>query len=202
MRRVDHHRSARLLLMLAEQEHITSRSAAVELGVSVPTVRRDLAALLDAGVRLVSTRGRGGGWRLDAPTRTALGGWTEPEVATALQVFGLGAAFTSATRTRVRSLAPEEPRAATHGVSAQLTAPNSLVTLLRATLGTNQVEVVGPHGTDRTYLRAVSSSPQMLARQLAGWAPEVEVIGPASVRRALAGIGHALTDLAPARPRT
>jgi predicted DNA-binding transcriptional regulator YafY len=46
----------------------------------------------------------------------------------------------------------------------------------------------------RTRLRVTSNTPGMLARQLAGWAPELDVVGPPVVREALAAIGRDLSS--------
>jgi len=60
-------------------------------------------------------------------------------------------------------------------------------------LGARHIEVLGDPVAGRARLRVTSNTPGMLARQLAGWAPEIEVLGPPEVRAALAAIGSELT---------
>ena len=78
------------------------------------------------------------------------------------------------------------------GTSAEVTIPGGLVAPLRDVLGARHVEVLDDSG-ERARLRVSANTPEMLARQLAGWAPEIDVLGPPEVRTALAAIG---TDLA------
>ncbi|CAN5235919.1 WYL domain-containing protein [soil metagenome] len=78
------------------------------------------------------------------------------------------------------------------GTSAEVTIPADLVTPLRDVLGVRHVEVLGEANDNRTHLRVTSNSPGMLARQLAGWAPEIDVLRPSEVRAELAAIGAAL----------
>jgi predicted DNA-binding transcriptional regulator YafY len=54
-----------LKALLADSDVTTAGYLAVELGVSVRTVQRDLAALRDLGMPIESDRGRGGGVRLE-----------------------------------------------------------------------------------------------------------------------------------------
>ncbi|WP_448002066.1 helix-turn-helix transcriptional regulator [Agromyces bauzanensis] len=54
-----------LKALLAEREYTTAAELAVELGVSVRTLHRDLAFLRDLGIPVDSDRGRGGGLRLE-----------------------------------------------------------------------------------------------------------------------------------------
>ena len=53
---------------------------------------------------------------------------------------------------------------------------------------------LGDAGNGRARLRVSSNTPGMLARQLAGWAPEIDVQGPPSVRAELAEIGRHLSE--------
>ncbi len=76
--------------------------------------------------------------------------------------------------------------------SADVTLPEALVGAFTGTLGARHVERVGDAGSGRARLRVSSNTPAMLARQLAGWAPEIEVLGPPGVRAELAAIGHDL----------
>jgi predicted DNA-binding transcriptional regulator YafY len=75
------------------------------------------------------------------------------------------------------------------GTSAEVTIPESLVTPLSDVLGARHVERIGEPVAGRARLRVTSNTPGMLARQLAGWAPEIDVLGPPEVRAALAAIG-------------
>src|SRR5690606_19344564 len=61
----------RTLGLLASRTSWTTRELADELGVSVRTVRRDLARLASRGVAIEAERGRGGGVRV--PARSGLG---------------------------------------------------------------------------------------------------------------------------------
>ncbi len=98
------------------------------------------------------------------------------------------------------------------GASADVTIPADLVDALRRALGARHVVLIdtvlvdtvlvdtglidnGPttrSGDDAVRLRVTSDTPAMLARQLAGWAPELEVVGPPEVRVALAALGREL----------
>lgn len=81
------------------------------------------------------------------------------------------------------------PRSA---VAAQVRLPAELRDSFAAVLGHAHVQAVeaeGCHG----QLQVTSASIEMLARQLAGWVPEVEVLGPPEVRAELARIGRRLT---------
>ena len=51
--------------LLSERDFTTAAELAIELGVSVRTLHRDLATLRDLGVPIDSDRGRGGGLRLE-----------------------------------------------------------------------------------------------------------------------------------------
>ncbi|MEV4416083.1 HTH domain-containing protein [Catellatospora sp. NPDC049609] len=54
-----------LKVLLADRDATTAGDLAAELGVSVRTVQRDLAALRELGMPVESDRGRGGGVRLE-----------------------------------------------------------------------------------------------------------------------------------------
>jgi predicted DNA-binding transcriptional regulator YafY len=54
-----------LKVLLADRDATTAGDLAAELGVSVRTVQRDLAALRELGLPIESDRGRGGGIRLE-----------------------------------------------------------------------------------------------------------------------------------------
>ncbi|SDS82900.1 helix-turn-helix transcriptional regulator [Microlunatus soli] len=106
-------RSSRLLaLLMAIQRrgHSTAPRLAAELGVSVRTIYRDLAALQDAGVPLWTAAGPGGGVRLIEGWRSPIDGMTGDEAqALLLGQAGadLGLASVLATaRSKVRSGLP------------------------------------------------------------------------------------------------
>jgi predicted DNA-binding transcriptional regulator YafY len=80
------------------------------------------------------------------------------------------------------------------GTSAEVTLPEALVIPLRDVLGARHVEHLGPAEPGRVRLRVSSNAPAMLARQLAGWAPEIEVLAPPDVQSALAEIGRDLIE--------
>jgi predicted DNA-binding transcriptional regulator YafY len=61
----------RLLGMLASHQHSTGRALAAELGISLRTLRRDMARLSARGVVIEAERGRGGGVRV--ASRAGLG---------------------------------------------------------------------------------------------------------------------------------
>ncbi|CAO5150427.1 putative transcriptional regulator [Frankia sp. AiPs1] len=107
-----------LLLHLQAVRRATAPELAAALEVSVRTVRRDIAALQDAGVPLWSEPGRHGGVRLTDGWRTDLDGLTGDEAAALLlagagpQILaGLGLATAAvAARTKVLAALPPRPR--------------------------------------------------------------------------------------------
>src|SRR5687768_15897415 len=75
-------RAGRLLQLLLQLEAggpTTAATLAGELGVSVRTVHRDLAALAEAGVPVYTERGRGGGCRIVEGYRSRLTGISPAE---------------------------------------------------------------------------------------------------------------------------
>jgi predicted DNA-binding transcriptional regulator YafY len=84
-------------------------------------------------------------------------------------------------------------------VSARVQAPRALVGPLRAALGARHVTTVpapdgdaGPDDAPTVPLDVTADTADMLARQLAGWVPDVEVLGPPEVRAALVARGAAI----------
>jgi len=81
-----------LVLLLQARGGTTARALAVELGVSVRTVYRDLGALGAAGVPVITESGPGGGCRLMDGYRFPLRG-LRPEEAEALLILGVPTAL-------------------------------------------------------------------------------------------------------------
>lgn len=106
-----------LILVLQARRQATAAELADELEVSERTIRRDLEALMIAGVPVYPQRGRGGGWALRGGHKLNLSGLT-PDEAEALTVlagpaalagFGLEADVRSAVRKLIAVL-PEPAR--------------------------------------------------------------------------------------------
>ncbi|NED02238.1 WYL domain-containing protein [Streptomyces sp. SID6648] len=108
-----------LVLLLRQRGRLTADTLARELEVSTRTVLRDIEALSSAGVPVYAERGRHGGFALLPGFRTELTGLNHDEALALLaagsgrgeQVFGLGAALSSAMRKVVDAL-PESHQAA------------------------------------------------------------------------------------------
>jgi predicted DNA-binding transcriptional regulator YafY len=92
----------------------------------------------------------------------------------------------------------EQRRAA---VSARVRAPRPLVGPLRATLGARHVREAPDAAPGSVLLEVTADTVPMLARQLAGWVPDVEVLGPAEVRAALVARGEAIVAACREDPR-
>lgn len=97
------------LLLLQARARITAAELAAELEVSVPTARRDLAALATSGVPVYPSRGRGGGWRLVGGARTDLTGLTEGELVSLLIGLSQDAGAEPERVTAVRKLVRAAP---------------------------------------------------------------------------------------------
>jgi predicted DNA-binding transcriptional regulator YafY len=77
-----------LVLLLQARGSVTAGSLAAELGVSVRTVYRDLAALGTAGIPVITESGPGGGCKLMDGYRFPLRG-LRPDEAEALLILGV-----------------------------------------------------------------------------------------------------------------
>jgi predicted DNA-binding transcriptional regulator YafY len=93
-----------ILLMLQRRGQVTAAEVAQELEVSERTARRDLDALVMAGVPVYSMQGRGGGWRLVGGARTDLSGLTASEARALFLVAGPASATTPAVKAALRKL--------------------------------------------------------------------------------------------------
>ncbi|GAB3276422.1 helix-turn-helix transcriptional regulator [Kineosporia babensis] len=106
-----------LVLLLRQRGRLTAPALARELEVSTRTVLRDIEALSAAGVPVYAERGRHGGFALLPGFGTELTGLNHDEALALMvagsgrgqQVFGLGAALTSAVR-KVLDVLPEGQR--------------------------------------------------------------------------------------------
>lgn len=81
-----------------------------------------------------------------------------------------------------------------NAVVADVRALPAVVGPLRDALGARHVRVVGEERDGWQRLEVGANTVEMLARQLAGWDPEVEVTGPETVRAALGARGRAIVD--------
>lgn len=101
------------LLLLQARGTVTAREVAEELEISERTARRDLEALMVAGLPVYSQQGRGGGWRLLGGGRTDLTGLASAEARALLTMAAAtGRAtpeFTSAIR-KITQAMPEPVR--------------------------------------------------------------------------------------------
>ena len=93
-----------ILLLLQQREQVTAAEVARELEVSERTARRDLDALVLAGVPVYSVQGRGGGWRLVGGARTDLSGFTADEARELFLVTGPAATATPTVKAALRKL--------------------------------------------------------------------------------------------------
>lgn len=69
-----------ILLLLQNNEKITTRELAKQLEVSERTVHRDMEALSSAGIPVFAERGKSGGWKLIENYQTKLTGLKENEI--------------------------------------------------------------------------------------------------------------------------
>jgi predicted DNA-binding transcriptional regulator YafY len=105
-----------IVLLLQAHRQLTAPELAERLEVSERTVRRDLDALLMAGVPLYSQRGRGGGWALLDGHKMNLSGMTPAEAQALFLVAGPGAlgglGVEDGVRSALRKLMSQLPEAA------------------------------------------------------------------------------------------
>ncbi|VXB01841.1 YafY family protein [Aeromicrobium sp. 9AM] len=80
-----------------------------------------------------------------------------------------------------------------HRASAVVIVDASIVPYLRSQLGEQAVEAERVDD-QRTRLRLSAQTESIIARHLAGWGDDVEVVAPSSLRAELARIGRALVD--------
>jgi len=93
-----------VLLLLQRRGQVTAAQVATEMEVSERTARRDLEALVMAGVPVYSMQGRGGGWRLVGGARTDLSGLTASEARALFLVAGPATEATPAVKAALRKL--------------------------------------------------------------------------------------------------
>ena len=164
-----------IVLLLQARSQVTVPRLAAELEVSERTVRRDLDALLAAGVPLYSQRGRGGGWALLEGHRINLSGLTAAEAQAlflvagpqALSGLGLEAGARSALRKLLAAL-PAPVRDEAERASAAIhvdperwsgyrddAAPEALTVLREAVVAGRQVDLTYEKPGDRPAPRRV-----------------------------------------------
>src|SRR4029077_17641446 len=108
-----------VLMYLQTRGQVTAAEVAAELEVSERTPRRDLEALVIAGMPVYSKPGRNGGWQLIGGARTDLSGLTAAEARALFLVAGPSPAspeLKAALRKLVRAL-PEPFRAEAQAAS-------------------------------------------------------------------------------------
>jgi len=93
-----------VLLLLQRRGQVTAAEVAREMEVSERTARRDLQALMMAGVPAYSMQGRGGGWRLVGGARTDLSGLTASEARALFLAAGQASDATPAVKAALRKL--------------------------------------------------------------------------------------------------
>ena len=98
-----------VLLLLQRRGQVTAAEVASEMEVSERTARRDLEALMMAGVPVYSLRGRGGGWRLVVGARTDLSGLTASEARALFLAAGTAMDATPAAKAALGKLVQALP---------------------------------------------------------------------------------------------
>ncbi|MGJ8529125.1 helix-turn-helix transcriptional regulator [Maritalea sp.] len=112
-------RLLKILLLLQNRGKLTASELSIELEVSLRTIMRDVDALNEAGVPVVSLRGNLGGIELGFGYRTRLNGLSDDELAAldlllaygqqGPSIFGLDDAAT-AVKLKIESTIPEKRR--------------------------------------------------------------------------------------------
>jgi len=97
------------LLVLQSRGRVTAAELADELEVSVKTARRDLEALMMAGIPVYSQAGKHGGWSLVGGARTDLSGLTAAEARTLFLLAGPSSHVTPQARSALRKLVQALP---------------------------------------------------------------------------------------------
>ncbi|MDQ3310704.1 MAG: YafY family transcriptional regulator [Actinomycetota bacterium] len=97
------------LLVLQSRGRVTAAELAEELEVSVKTARRDLEALMMAGIPVYSQAGKHGGWSLVGDARTDLSGLTAAEARTLFLLAGPSSHVTPQARSALRKLVQALP---------------------------------------------------------------------------------------------
>ena len=98
-----------ILLLLQQREKLTAAEIARELEISERTARRDLDALVVAGVPVYPVQGRGGGWRLVGGARTDLSGLTAHEARDLFLAAGQASAAAPTVKAALRKLGQALP---------------------------------------------------------------------------------------------
>ncbi|MGV8880637.1 MAG: helix-turn-helix transcriptional regulator [Rhodoglobus sp.] len=121
------------MLLLRQRGRLSAPEIAKELEVSTRTVLRDIDALSTAGVPVYVDRGRNGGFSLLPGFRTELTGLNHDEAlallstgsAVSAQMFGLGAALSSAMRKVIDAIPTSHQLAATDAAQRILVDPEA-----------------------------------------------------------------------------
>lgn len=158
------------LLLLQARGRVTASELAAELEVSVPTARRDLAALSGAGVPVYPQPGRGGGWSLVGGGRTDLSGLTAGESQALFTLLGPSAGgspeVTAALRKLLRALPGtfrDDAEAAAAAVRQERAGWGELEHERPAALGTAQQAIVDRRRIRVDYAGRAGTSTRVLS---------------------------------------
>lgn len=209
-----------VLLLLQRRGQVTAAEVAEEMEVSQRTARRDLEALLMAGVPVYSVQGRGGGWRLVGGARTDLTGLTADEARALFLVAGPAAEATPAVKAALRKLVqalPDPFRTPAEVAASALVVdprhwnanwpdrelPRFLEAIQGAAISGVQMRLgytdrlrIGDTSVDgRVAVTIRGHNEYALAGELAGLVEWLEITEPAGVRDRLGSIGTALVDM-------
>jgi predicted DNA-binding transcriptional regulator YafY len=113
-------RMVAIVLLLQARGQMTAAELAEVLETSERTVRRDLDALLVAGLPLYSQRGRGGGWALLGGNRIDLSGFTVDEARALFMMAGTGSG--PSVRSALRKVMAALPEPLRHAAAMAETA--------------------------------------------------------------------------------